>query len=74
MNPYPDENTDYAEATASTFISDNLAVPIPGTVISVNLSVSIPKPEVSLDLTAALIHLLMPSQESQHATEVPNAE
>ena len=55
MNPYLNKNTECEEATASTSISDNLAVPIPETTIRINLSVSIPEPEVSPDLTASLI-------------------
>lgn len=74
MNPYPDKNTDCAEATASTSLSDNLAVPIPKTTISGNWSVSIPQPEFNPDLTASFIHVLMPTDEFKQTTEVQNAE
>lgn len=74
MNPYPDKNTDCPEATASKFISHNLAVPIPETTISQNLSVAIPQPEVSPDLTASLIHLLAAPDKNLQTTEVRNAE
>ena len=74
MNPYADKNTDGVEATASTSINDNLAVPLPETAVSINLSVSIPKPKVSQNLTATSIHLVMPTEEIQQTTEVQNAE
>ena len=74
MKPYLNKNTECAEVTASTSISDNLAVPIPETTIRINLSVSIPEPEVSPDLTASLIQLLMPTDEFKQTIEVQNAE
>jgi len=74
MKIHPNENTDCSETTASTPISDNLAVPIPETTISRNLSAAIPQPEVSPDLTASLIHLLAASDKNLQTTEVQNAE
>ena len=54
MNPYPDGIADYAEATASKFISNNLAVPITGTTIPINQAVDISELEVSLKLDISL--------------------
>jgi hypothetical protein len=74
MNPYPDGIADYAEATASNFISNNLAVPITQTTVFINWYVDISDPEISQDWTASLIQLLIAADKNLQNVEVQNAE
>jgi hypothetical protein len=74
MNPYPDEIANYAEATASNFISNNLAVPITKTTASINWYVDISDPEISQDWTASLIHLLIVADKNLQNVEVQNPD
>ncbi len=74
MNPYPDEIADYAKATASNFISNNLAVPITKTTVPINRYVDISYPEISQDWTPSLIQLLIAADKNLQNIEVQNAE